>query len=131
MSEQEVSINEVLEFLKDHMVMREEFNDTRKELDQKLSKQKHELMNFVEERLEEKIGELKKEFKGELKREIGSVRNEIGSVRNETGSVRKDLKETRNELMGITTRLVNVLEKKEVLNKQDVKEVLPVSSFLR
>ena len=117
MSEQEVSINEVLEFLKDHMVMREEFNDTRKELDQKLSKQKHELMNFVEERLEEKIGELKKEFKGELKREIGSVR--------------KDLKETRNELMGITTRLVNVLEKKEVLNKQDVKEVLPVSSFLR
>lgn len=55
----DVSNAEILEFLQEHMVMREEFVSLQKEFglmreefNGKLSKQKHELMDFVERKFE-------------------------------------------------------------------------------
>ena|SRR3989338_4977065 len=102
--EQQETTQGIIEYLQEQV-------PTKEEMAASLGKQKHELMNFVEERLDEKVGELRTELKIDI------------------GNVRKDLKETKNELMGMTTRLVHVLENKDVLNKKEVKKILPVGSF--
>jgi len=92
LTEQQESTQGIIEYIQEQI-------PTKEEMTVALRKQKHELMDFMEERLGEKLEELKNKLIEKLvdKKTFG--------------------------------RLLHVLEKKEVINRKEAKTILPIGSF--
>lgn len=113
MDDKQVSTNEIMEFLQDHMVMKEEFNGLHEEFNG-LRDQVQGLGDQVQ-RLEVKVNQVKFDILDSMDEKLGSMKGDIiVMMRNED-----------KKLMLV----VQKLKEKNIFNDHDLEELLTLMPF--
>jgi predicted nucleic acid-binding Zn-ribbon protein len=119
MADQETSIGEVLEFLKDHMVTREEFTDLK---DHMVTKEEFSELDGKVNRLEGRIDDLRTEIRSSELRLMDAMDEKNARLKGDlTVMMRGEDKKLSS--------LIRLLEKKELLTSEEAGSLLALQPF--